>query len=155
VALIPGKRYELEKISELEFRIVREKEPTEKEAGQELRTRKSDEPPAESTHTPLSGITPFSLGELALLRLLEEGGKSVRERNDKYVFDFSGEFELRGLFHPHRDGGYTLFISGVLAAAGFPDALSDELKSLGIRQVRILDNAVFDRLAAGAVDLRL
>jgi hypothetical protein len=155
VALIPGKRYELEKVSEFEFRIVREKEPTEKEAAEEIRLRKTEDLPAQTTELPQSGITPFSLGELALLRLLEEGGKAVREQNEKYIFDFSAEFDLRGLFHPNRDGGFTLFLSGQLAAAGFPDALLDELKALGIRQLRILENAIFDRLAAGAVDLTL
>ena len=32
VPLLPGRRYELEKITELEFRIVREKELSEKES---------------------------------------------------------------------------------------------------------------------------
>lgn len=155
VALVPGKRYELEKVSELEFRIVREKAVTEKEAEQLPRLREPNEVATQSTDAGIPNITPFSLGELAILRLLEEEGRSVREQNQKYLFDFSGEFELRGLFHSHRDGSYTLFVSGSLAAGAFPGALSDELKSLGISGIKVLDSAVFDRLAAGAIDLTL
>lgn len=155
VALVPGKRYELEKISEFEFRIVREKAPLKEEAGEEVRMHRPDEPPVQSSSAPLPGITAFSLGELAVLRLLEEGGKPLREQNEKFVFDFAGEFDLRGLFHPHRDGNYTLFVCGVMASAVLSEALSQELRSLGIREIRVLDAAVFERLAAGAVDLRL
>lgn len=155
VALVPGRRYELEKISEFEFRIVEEKTEREKNApglrtlDQPDATRVKDQAPA------LPPPLPFSLGELAVFRLLEENGGGVREQNRKFLFDFVGEIELRGLFHPHSDGTYTLFVSGTAARRGFTAALADELKSLGVSAIRIIESPVFERLAAGAIDLSL
>lgn len=155
VPLLPGRRYELEKITELEFRIVREKEVSEKESERDVQPRKAGEAAPVAREEIVAPISQFSLAELAILRLLDESGRSVREQDHKYLFDFSGEFELRGLFHPHRDGKYTLFVSGALAADSFSGALAAELKELGITGIKVLDAAVFDRLAAGAIDLRL
>ncbi len=155
VALVPGRRYELEKISELEFRIVRESPGAEKESQQAAGATDKKEAATPENLSALVNVASFSLSELAILRLLEEAGGSVTKHQQKYLFDFSGEFDLRGLIHSHRDGTYTLFISGRLAAGGFPDALSSELRSLGITRIKLLNESVFDRLAAGAIDLSL
>jgi len=155
VPLLPGKRYELEKITELEFRIIREIEVSEKDSERNFPPRKAGETAPVPREEGFAPMTQMSLSELAILRLLEESGRSVREQNQKFLFDFSSEFELRGLFHPHHDGTYTLFVSGASAAHSFSGTLAAELKDLGITGIKVLEASLFDRLAAGAIDLRL
>lgn len=155
VPLLLGKRYELEKLNELEFRIVREIESEEKDSEHNFQPRKIGANTAVSQEEAIAPINYFSLAELTILRLLEDSGRSVSEQDQKYLFDFSGEFELRGLFHPQRDGKYILFASGALAANISSGAFAAELKELGIHSIKIVDAAVFDRLKAGAIDLKL
>ncbi len=155
VPLIPGKRYELEKISETEFRIVAEKSEPEREAAKGISGSKPDEAGFSSVAELFAGDSRFSAADLVILRLMEEAGKGLQVLGGKFAFDFTGEFELRGLFHPHTDGTYTLFLSGARADTTLAAAMSKELASLRITGVRILAQEVFDHLASGAIDLRL
>lgn len=158
VPLVPGRRYELEKISDFEFRIVKEKSAPEKTeefaAHAEKNRESSNETAIAQTGFPFSDLV-FSLSDWAILRSLEDTGRSLTEKNGKFLFDFSGEFSLKGIFHPHRDGNYTLFLSGALADPKLVSELKSIFQHLPITGIKILNSTIFDRISAGAINIEL
>lgn len=154
VALKPGARYELEKVSNLEFRIVSEKSTAEAEKTTEIPVRPRAAAPSVFAEQFFTPDQPPRLTELLALRVLEDAGRSLSDRGKKYVFDFDAEFPLQGLFHGTAEGGYTLFLAGAAADEQLISALNGILAELKISGIKRVEPQVFEHLATGAIDLR-
>lgn len=149
-----GARYELEKSSPFEFRIVAEKEPngtTEKKLG-DLQGAKNER--VELAYEELfTQQTQPSLAEILSLKILEDESSITRLQNKKYLFEFKHDFSLRGLFHANDSGQWTLFLTGEAAQKELVHQLKESLAELSIVSIQIIDATLFQSLAGGALDL--
>jgi hypothetical protein len=152
IELKVGARYELEKVSALEFRILGEKK-SDKEV--------HDAPSEADTTMEKSGedaIRFLALGhqlsphDLLALKVMEDSVSSPRRRNDKYVFDLGFEIGLKGVFVPHGPARFSLFISGHVNPEQ-NGGLARLMAEVGISPVRQVSEDVLERIAAGAVDI--
>lgn len=150
-----GARYELEKVSAFEFRILNEKaeekrEALPAEAKNPLREKISEADAAQI----LRPETAAAFADLLALRVFEDSGGQLSAEADKYVFTMEAEAGMRGVFVPQGPGRFTLFVSGAGATARAVTDLTDILSPLGIGNIRSVTPAVLERISAGAVDIR-
>jgi hypothetical protein len=155
IELKAGARYDLEKISALEFKILAEKGDDSREktdAG--LRT----EPQRKQTNAESTGFfipdTKTTAQDLLALKVLADSGRRVSANGDKYLFSLESEVDLSGVFVPQTPGRYRLFVSGHGIQKDDLEKLSESLSALGIDGVRHVTPAVLARISAGAVDIR-
>lgn len=154
VELRLGARYELEKSSGFEFRIVGEKESNasvEKKIDV-LKSAKSEKIELVSEEIFPQQIQP-SLAEIISLKILEDESSITRLQNRKYLFEFTHDFSLRGLFHANEAGKWTLFLTGEAAQKELAHQLKESLTELSIVSIQIIDAVLFQSLADGALDL--
>lgn len=150
-----GMRYELEKISATEFRILREvaedKKPAESEAArskQSTAVRDADGGEYLSSHLSAGNV------DLLAVKLITDEEKVSHAGNGKYAFDLSGEFPLRGVFVVRAPGKYTLFVSGAAADQKATAHFQLTLKDFGVEAIRIVSADVLDRIAKGSIDMK-
>ena len=155
VDLKVGARYELEKASALEFKILSEKtEEIKEQSAPELpvsREKNTRETDAAGFFLPQVG-TAYS--DLLALRVLADAGKKIEAANSKYLFNFNAEIPLSGVFVPVATGQFNLFLSGQGIQGEHIDALAGLLAPLGIQNVRSVSPAILERISAGAVDIQ-
>ncbi len=155
IELKVGARYDLEKISALEFKILAEKGdiPREKTAD-ELRT----DPPRKNPGTDSPAVfipdAKTTAQDLMALKVLADSGRHVSANGDKYLFSLESEIDLSGVFVPQTPGRYRLFVSGHAIQKADLENLAESLSGLGIDGVRHVTPAVLARISAGAVDIR-
>lgn len=150
-----GARYDLEKISAFEFRILNEKAEEKRESlpveVNNPRREKISEADAAQILQPESTA---AYADLLALRVLEDSGGHLAAEADKYLFTLEAEVGLRGVFVQQGPGRYTLFVTGSGATARAVADLTEFLSPLGIGNIRAVSPAVLDRISAGAVDIR-
>lgn len=147
-----GARYELEKISGMEFRIVREIGEEKLPANEPVRTTEklmAQDLPAFNHWQNL----PVQLSDLIAIKLAGEGHGVERTATNKYAFDFGDSFRLQGVFVASQPGSYSLFLSGHAANPETVTELTGALADLGVTAVRFVSADVFERIRAGSVDL--
>jgi hypothetical protein len=151
-----GARYELEKISALEFKIVGEKAEEQKAAAA------ASLPPEkilknDTGEEALGFFMPESRAaytDLLALKVLADSGRDILQKSDKYLFNLASEFAVSGVFVPKAAGKYTLFLSGSGAHPGAIQEFGDMLAGFGVQNIRYVSAAVLERISAGAVDLQ-
>lgn len=150
-----GMRYELEKISATEFRILREvdaeKKTTDTEAPRALpqqSARLTEASDYLSMH--VSATSP----DLLAVKFLSEQGRLSHPGESKYAFDLGGEFPLRGVFVARSPGKYTLFLSGAAADNAAVGHFTQALKDFGVEAIRQVSEEVIDRIEQGSVDMK-
>lgn len=154
VDLKPGARYELEKQSAMEFRIVRETERDSNDAKAATQLKRSDAVPANEDQ----GATLYfegaltSAADLWKIQNLADSGLAVEEQGQKYRFDFETAAGLKGLFVPVSSGGFSLLVCGAAATTENTTLFQEILGDLQIRSVARIDSATFERIAGGAID---
>ncbi|MBL8032095.1 MAG: hypothetical protein JNJ69_00230 [Leptospiraceae bacterium] len=150
-----GARYELEKISAMEFRIVREV-GEEKPASAPVETVKTERRP-ESFADGLAAFAQLpsaSYSDLLALRVSDDGHNIKKTGEHKYAFDLSADFPFKGVFIEREPGSYTLFVSGAAATLSATNALAAMLADFGVSAVRPVSADVLERISAGAIDMQ-
>ncbi|MBS0618156.1 MAG: hypothetical protein JSR44_08205 [Spirochaetes bacterium] len=152
-----GARYELEKISATEFRILDEKKEESTAAKIDNRDTLQSDTRIESERSELfiNPQTPPQMHDALALRIMKDKKHALEKHADKYVFDFDCEFALGGVFVPHGPGKYLLFISGARANSALQEELQTQLTELGVSRISLVSAQVLEQIATGAVDLRI
>lgn len=154
VDLKPGARYELEKISALEFRILTEKLEEKKEPAAEIREAAARAKPSETEAAAyLQAQSDANSTDVLALKVLADSGRKIEAKADKYLFNLEAEFPVRGVFVPQA-GGFSLFVSSLGLNAGDIENLRHALSPIGIQNIRSVTPAVLERISAGAVDIQ-
>lgn len=149
-----GARYELEKISAMEFKILAEKnEESRERPATETRSEAARKSETIQAETFFRGDGAFPPADLLALKVLADSGRSVSRENGKYLFNLATEFDTSGVFVPASPGRYRLFVSGQKLAKNDIDNLAALLAPLGVESIRHVNAGVLARLAAGAVDI--
>lgn len=150
-----GMRYELEKISATEFRILREVDADKKPAEAEVKgaKRPNEVHPADGAEYLSTHLSAQSTDLLAV-RFLSENGSIEKSGESKYAFDLTGEFALRGVFVARSPGKYTLFLSGAAADADAVRHFTDGLRDFGVEAIRQVSAEVLDRIEQGSIDMK-
>lgn len=150
-----GARYDLEKISALEFKIVSEKpEETRPQAPAPLPAEGRNK---DSTGEALGFFMPESravYSDLLALKVLADSGREIERKADKYLFSLASEFAVSGVFVPLAAGKYTLFVTGSGAQGEALQKFGELLNEFGVQNIRYVSEAVLQRISAGAVDLQ-
>lgn len=155
IELKVGARYELEKISAMEFKILAEKNDESREKpATETHSEPARKSEAEAAQSFLQGGAAFSAADLLALKVLADSGRAVTASGEKYVFQLASEFDTSGVFVPLSAGRYRLFVGGQKLQKHDLEVLSEMLSPLGVESIRHVDAAVLARIAAGAVDIR-
>lgn len=155
VELKVGARYELEKINETQFRIVRLLAEAEQ-------VPETSPPALKASHSPdfreafplLSGQAGLLPQDLLAIHLLEEEGQGITRHGAKYFFDWDTRFSLSGVFVPLPGRGYTLFLAGKASNPDVTAEFTGLLHDLNIMNIRHVSRQALESIAAGAVDLR-
>ena len=150
-----GARYELEKISATEFRILREIAEDKKPGETEIAATKPQTAPRLSDGAQYLSAQPAagSADLLAVKLIADEGGISPAG-NNKYAFDLSREFPLQGVFVARSPGKYTLFIAVTAADAHAIAHFQQALKEFGVEVIRQVTADVLERIAQGSIDMK-
>lgn len=149
VALKEGARYELEKTSAIEFRIVAEKKSEIDDSSP--RTEKTKTTVIPENLLPLSGAT---LPEMLAVKILINEGTIQSPSIGKYLVDWNLELGFKGVFIARDSGEHVLFVTGKAASGPTVQALAEQLRDLGILGVRNVSEQTFQSLATGAIDLQ-
>lgn len=155
VELKIGARYELEKVNETQFRLLRqitEGEPFSEKPLPGTKTGQAQNLPAEAhVHLSQSHLLPQ---DLVAIKLLEREKENIQKRESKFFFDWDRKFSLSGVFVPLPGGGYTLFLAGSAATAKVAEKLSGLMTDLPVKNIRSVSRQVLESIAAGAIDLK-
>ncbi len=150
-----GTRYELEKISATEFRILREVEDGKKNADSDtVRNAPSAEPRQADGADYLSTHLAADHVDLLAVQLLSGEGRLGQAGESKFAFDLSGEFPLRGVFVQRSPGRYTLFLAGAAADTAAVQHLTQVLRDFGVEAIRPVSSDILDRIEQGSVDMK-
>jgi len=152
-----GARYELEKISATEFRILAEKKDETAATKIEIRDTPQRDTRVEFERSELfiNPQTPPHLQDAIALRIMKDKNHALEKHSDKYAFNFDHEFALGGVFVPHTPGKYLLFLSGARANSSLQNELQEQLAELGVSRISLVSTQVLEQIATGAVDLRI
>jgi len=150
-----GGRYELEKISATEFRILREIDAEKKAAEPESQPAKQRSEPRLADGAEYLSLHPSAVSpDLLAVRFLSEGRSIEKTGDTKYSFDLTGEFPLRGVFVARSSGKYTLFLSGTAADTVAVRHFTEVLKDFGVEAIRQVSADVLDRIEQGSIDMK-
>lgn len=148
-----GMRYELEKISASEFRILREGNEAQKNIAEApAQTQRAVQ--RESAVTVFSTNPAAQPADLIAVKLIADDNVVVAVGADKYAFDLGGDFSLRGVFVPRSPGNYTLFLTGAAADKLATDAFRLSLRDFGVEAVRHVSAEILDRISKGSIDMK-
>lgn len=152
IELKVGARYELEKASALEFRILSEKKAEKETPGTPRGAAVGEERRGDDAVQFLAMGNQLLPQDLLALKVLEETVASPHPRSDKYVFDLGREIGMKGVFVPSGARRFSLFFCGKLGADD-QTGVTKLLAELGIAPVRQVSEEVLERIATGSVDI--
>lgn len=149
-----GGRYELEKVSATEFRILREVD-AEKKSIENAPTEKPLNPQqVASGREYLAAHAAAGSVDLLAVKFISEEDRIGQVGASKYAFDLSGEFPLRGVFVARSGGKYTLFVSGAAADGRAVAHFQQALKDFGVEAIRQVTADVLERIERGSIDMK-
>lgn len=150
-----GARYELEKISATEFRILREVDTEKKQPeGESGAVKPKSEPRLADGAEYLAAHVAAGSNDLLAVKLIDDEGRINSPGANKYAFDLNGEFPLRGVFVARSPGKYTLFLSGAAANQRAVEHFQQALKDFGVETIRLVSADVLDRIGHGSIDMK-
>lgn len=151
-----GARYELEKISATEFKLLRQVTEREGETIPSLPVEKNQKDRLSDTNISSIINDVRSLPQdLLALKLIGDESNPIARTKDKYAFNWENSYSLSGVFVPIGDGKYSLFIAGTSAGENTNiEELAILLNDLGVEKVHRVSHGVLATIAAGAIDLQ-
>lgn len=152
-----GARYELEKVNETQYKLLRLVAEPEAATEKVFSAGKAD--PEQNAHvTAYAHLDQRYLSppDLVAVKLLEEDLAGIERRDSKFYFDWEKKFSLSGVFIPIAGGGggYVLFLAGKAASNGAAEKLLGLMTDLPVKSIRCVSHHVLESIAAGAIDLK-